>query len=435
MPNGMGDMGAMGMGMANPLLLQEMMVNNMALMAQMASSMGLLGGPPAGQFPGAPGFPMQGVMPTEMGMYPGGGMNNGFPGPSQHMRGMNTGGRGGRGMGRGRGGRPPSAPKITEEAPVAPVSQPVIAAPVPTPAPALPSNATPSINSTTPTRSGFVPPERPQSPTLCKFGLKCTNAHCRFSHPSPVATAESGVVLSNEACEQGKNCKDKDCIKAHISPAALITPGNSQSFLLTGTFLHPGVPAISETQQQQPQQQQQQPASTTHGVVACRFGSACTRPHCTFAHPTPRAFEHHGAQAQSQSHFAQQCRFGAGCTRATCAFQHPPGRVLPSAFHRGLSTSAPLVNVPTPEAGSMGPGAGGGMGMALGASPHRSVTFNHGASGAAAAAGPAKGGVKELERRVREAEERKSEAEKAVKEAEAAAANKKDESKVVAITA
>jgi len=29
------------------------------------------------------------------------------------------------------------------------------------------------------------------------------------------------MVLSNEACEQGKDCKDKDCIKSHISPAAV----------------------------------------------------------------------------------------------------------------------------------------------------------------------------------------------------------------------
>jgi hypothetical protein len=70
-----------------------------------------------------------------------------------------------------------------------------------------------------------------------------------------------------------------------------------------------------------------------------------------------------------------------------------------------------------------------GPGSAVGASPHRSVTFNHPAGATAE-----KVGVKELERRVREAEERKNEAEKAVKEAEAAA-SKKDESKVVAITA
>ena len=241
-PNAMGDMGPMGMGMDNPLLLQEMMMSHMALMAQMASSMGLLGVPPGAQFPGGPGFPMQGGMPGDVGMYPGGGMNNGFSGSSQSpMRGMNGGGRGGRGGGRGRGGQPSPGPKMTptpeDSTPAATAAQASILAPTPTLA--TPSAVAPNTNpaatvagaaSAIPSRSGYVPPERPQSPTLCKFGLKCTNALCRFSHPSPVATAESGIVLSNEACEKGKDCKDKDCIKAHVSPAVLTAPGNILSF-------------------------------------------------------------------------------------------------------------------------------------------------------------------------------------------------------------
>ena len=78
----------------------------------------------------------------------------------------------------------------------------------------------------------------------------------------------------------------------------------------------------------------------------------------------------------------------------------------------------------------------GGPGAAA-PSPHRSVTFNHPTTTAAGTTtATTTTGVKDLERRVREAEERKNEAEKAVKEAEAAAAvGKKDESKVVAITA
>ena len=82
-----------------------------------------------------------------------------------------------------------------------------------------PTAPTPAQNAPPAQRPGFIPPERPQSPTLCKFSTKCTNALCRWSHPSPVATAESGVVLSTEACEKGKNCADKDCVKSHVSPA------------------------------------------------------------------------------------------------------------------------------------------------------------------------------------------------------------------------
>ena len=225
--NGM-EMNAMA-NMGNPLLLQEIMMNQMALMAQMASSMGMLN-PTTGQFV-PPGFPMQGVMPQDPSMFPGG-MNNGMQGQMAVANGRGRGGsRPTRGSGRGRGGSvsapSPSTQKLAD-APAseaaAPLKQSVIAAP--TPVPAVPTTSTVSPTATTPQhRIPYALPERPQSPTLCKFGLKCTNPHCRYSHPSPVATPESGVVLSNEACEKGKDCKDQDCIKAHVSPAVLNPPG------------------------------------------------------------------------------------------------------------------------------------------------------------------------------------------------------------------
>lgn len=206
-PPGM-DMNAMNMGMAqaNPMMLQEMMMNQMAMMAQMASSMGIVPG----------GFPMQGAMPQDMGMFNGG--INEFP--QQHNGGPVGRGRGnGRGRGGSRVGRGGGAPVVNgqpnEQAgnEVIAAQSASISAPTPTvPTPA--QNAAPAQQ-----RPGFVPPERPQSPTLCKFSTKCTNALCRWSHPSPVATTESGVVLSTEACGKGKNCDDKDCVKSHVSPA------------------------------------------------------------------------------------------------------------------------------------------------------------------------------------------------------------------------
>ncbi|KAF8633313.1 hypothetical protein AX17_004486 [Amanita inopinata Kibby_2008] len=388
--NGM-DMNAMAAAnMANPLMLQEMMMNQMSLMAQMASSMGMLN-PATGQF-ATPGFPMQGIMPPDMGMFPGG-MNNGFQGGQ--MSGVTNGrgrgsGRGGRGTGRGRGGtvsipttsKGPEA-SVVIEAPATPSKPPVVVAPTPIPArsttPA--STAVPVVTAAPQQRIPYAYPERPQSPTLCKFSLKCTNPNCRYSHPSPVATAESGVVLSNEACDKGKECKDKDCIKAHVSPAVLNPPVEQP--------VPPSVHVHSSHVHSSP--------------VLCRFGAACTRPNCAFTHP-PR-----------NAHYAQPCRFGAACTRATCPYQHPEGRTLPSTFHRGLSANAPMVTVSTPETGSMGP-----------ASPHKSVTFNN--------SGPGTGVKEKLARQMKEIQEKKCEAEKAVKEAEAAAAaNKKDDSKPVAI--
>lgn len=364
-------------------------------------------------------------------MFPPQGGMNGFNGSPQmnnnNMNGGTTGngrGRGsgrGRGMGRGRGHAPSSSIPSSSEASTSNAAAPSqalkIVAPTPTTAtaPINPSSSATSVLSSASTtqsqqRSGFVLPERPQSPTLCKFGLKCTNAHCRYSHPSPVATAESGVVLSNEACDKGKDCKDKDCIKAHVSPAVLNPQGKSLfSFfsIPSKLTLYPAAeqPPPNSTPQLTNGASSHNNLSNGGSQIPCRFGIACTRSNCSFAHP-PRP---------QTNHFAQQCRFGAGCTRATCPFQHPEGRVLPSTFHRGLSNSAPLVNVQTPEAGSMG-----------GPSPHRSVTFNSPSSGL---------GVKaKLEQQMKEIEEKKSQAEKAVKDAEAAA-SKKEESKPVAIAA
>ncbi|KAG2137265.1 hypothetical protein BD769DRAFT_1651329 [Suillus cothurnatus] len=356
-PNGMGmpEM-AVGMGMqANPLMLQEMMLSQMALMAQMANSMGMLN----------PGMGMPGFNPMQQGgdaaMFNGGAGVNGQS--FQQMA------RGGRGRGGSRGGHISSspAPPSIEEVPT-PVSVPTsptpIAAPVPLPASAASSNA--------PLKLPYSLPQRPQSPTLCKFGIKCTNSQCRYSHPSPVATAESGVVLSTEACEKGKDCKDKDCIKSHVSPAVKNPVAGAT---------HTPVPPTATT-------------GPPQHTVACRFGGACTRPNCPYTHP-PKT-----------NHFAQQCRFGAGCTRATCPFQHPEGRVLPSTFHRGLSTTAPLVNVQAPETGSMGA-----------QSHHRSVTFNK---------------PQDVKEKLKNIEKQKEAAKRAIDEAKAAG-GKKEETKAVPI--
>lgn len=420
---GMGmDMNAMAAAnMANPIMLQEMMMNQMALMAQMASTMGIIN-PATGQF-GGQGFPMQGVMPNDMGMFQNN-MNNNFPQQQQQGGGTNgqmngTGGRGrgtgtrnGRGAGRGRGGSTSGGSGPSKIANASSMDSPIShAVPVVAPTPITPTPSTTSISATphappTQPRPAYAIPERPQSPTLCKFGPKCTNVHCRYSHPSPVATAESGVVLSNEACDQGKDCKDKDCVKAHVSPAVLNPQGkrSSNDFL---PFHHTDESSFSA---EQPTLNVTVPAPQSHHApshhtptIPCRFGAACTRPGCTFSHP---------ARA---THSAAACRFGAGCTRGNCTFQHPEGRVLPSSFHRGLSTTGPMVNVPTPETGSMG-----------GASQHRSVTFNN------------PNAMKEkLEKQMKEIQEKKDEAEKAVKEAEAAANSKKTaaDAKTVPITA
>ncbi|KAM5530480.1 hypothetical protein V8D89_015864 [Ganoderma adspersum] len=386
--NGMPGMDIAAMGMANPLMLQELMMNQMAMMSQIAGAMGIMN-PATGQF-------MNNGFPIQPGMGDMNGFNNGMGGQmAQAGEGIGRGrgrGRGGqmRGTGRGRGGHSgphggepsvsevPPAPTLATSPPQPPVP-PLSSISAPS-APAAPAAITPS-SSVGSVRPGFVAPERPQSPTLCKFNLKCTNPLCRYSHPSPVATAESGVVLSNDPCENGKGCKDKDCIKAHVSPAVL----------------NPNA-EVPKTQTYVPS-----PAPAPQGAIPCRYGLACTRPNCSFSHP-PRPSSHHSSVP---------CKFGAACTRSTCPYQHPEGRVLPTAFHRGLATTGGMSNVPAPETGS------------IGASHHKSVTFKRPDGTPTTAA--------ELEKKVKEMEERKNEAQKAI--AQAQAGQKGDASPAVPISA
>jgi nuclear polyadenylated RNA-binding protein NAB2 len=139
-----------------------------------------------------------------------------------------------------------------------------------------------------------------------------------------------------------------------------------------------------------------QPATTN--PVHCRYGAQCTRRDCPFQHPPSHPLSKAAAAA------TQPCRFGAACTRAACPYQHPEGRVLPTSFHRGVATNAPIVNVQSPQTGSMGA-----------PSPHKSVIFNTASK-------------TDIERKIKELQEEKDRTEQAVRDAEAAAAAGKKES-------
>jgi hypothetical protein len=45
-----------------------------------------------------------------------------------------------------------------------------------------------------------------------------------------VADEKTGMVLSEEACEAGRECKDAECVKSHVSPAAV----HGESFVFSG---------------------------------------------------------------------------------------------------------------------------------------------------------------------------------------------------------
>lgn len=52
-------------------------------------------------------------------------------------------------------------------------------------------------------------PTKPEQEQICKHATECSKPPCPYSHPSPVATKESGLVLSSEACEKQLDCQDK----------------------------------------------------------------------------------------------------------------------------------------------------------------------------------------------------------------------------------
>jgi hypothetical protein len=59
-------------------------------------------------------------------------------------------------------------------------------------------------------------PKEPTEDNVCKFATECKNPYCKFSHPSPVATKESGIVVSSEKCEKQLNCDNK--VRTHLLP-------------------------------------------------------------------------------------------------------------------------------------------------------------------------------------------------------------------------
>lgn len=362
---------AMAAQMTNPLILQEMMMNQMAMMAQMAGAMGMV--PPGSFIPGQPGF-------QEMGMV--NGINNGFvPSHQQRQQQQNVGRRGPH----NRGQKPQREEQPTPQFQSPPTSSPPVVAPQP-----IQSTPTPT---STQQRSTYVPPERPQSPTLCKYSLKCTNASCRYSHPSPVATQESGMVLSNDPCEQGKDCKDKDCVKAHVSPAVLSPKGERISvFFLTQSLITFSLAL---------EQNRPVPLSVAHNQppplaqMQCRYGTTCTKVGCPFLHPNSNT----------------PCRYGTGCTRANCHFQHPEGRVLPNSFHRGVSSADPTVMVTPPQTGTLhGPASSQNKTLMLSKEQKKEA----------------------LEKKMKELEAQTLELKKKTEQAEA---KKKEDGKPVAITA
>lgn len=207
-------------------------------------------------------------------------------------------------------------------------------------------------------------PSAPSSTDICRFGVACTNARCHFSHPSPVATQASGIVLRTEACPQGRACKDADCGYSHVSPAQVASDGPPTLKVLCkypvctnpscqyrhedaqGNAIPPPAlarkngaeAAAASAMETDDHDIDVQVDSATGGMaaqkmnvdaalseptprpmsgkplngsipVACKFAAACTNKYCKYVHDGRRP-----------------CKFGAKCHRPDCSFSHPPGR-------------------------------------------------------------------------------------------------------------
>lgn len=108
-------------------------------------------------------------------------------------------GRGGMRGGRGRGGHvsSPSNGHSTDNAVPGPGPTPnALLTPIVAPQPTVPGPAPQISPSVSQGRPDLTSPECLQSPTPCKFRLICTNAVCRYSHPSPVATPVSFSAMT-----------------------------------------------------------------------------------------------------------------------------------------------------------------------------------------------------------------------------------------------
>ncbi|GAA5866747.1 hypothetical protein JCM3774_001980 [Rhodotorula dairenensis] len=234
-----------------------------------------------------------------------------------------------------------------------------------------------------------VLPTKPTQDSICKHGVDCARPQCPYSHPSPVATKESGLVLSSEACEKQLKCEDKDCPKAHVSKAQLTHPPSAVS---SGTAAQvPPRPSPAAAAAVSSTATESVPLSGA-GEKPCKFGAACTRPNCVFVHPW---------DVRGDPSAQVNCRYGAACTRADCHFKHPAHRPAPYNRHKFSATfnsknaAAGSPSPATAGSGSASTGSKAGDSGAIAPKPSESAEhiserlkrFSAGGAGGAAAGG------------------------------------------------
>jgi hypothetical protein len=166
-------------------------------------------------------------------------------------------------------------------------------------------------------------PATKQRKMRCQFWPNCRNPTCRFWHPVepcknfPRCQFGDECLFIHPACQYGIACTRPGCHFAH--PQRGGGGGGHGGTMVGGRMLMPqilpmglaSVPAPPSSRSSVPCRNgyacpgRLNSCSFKHPPPACKFGTACRRMGCSFAHGTP-------------------CRNGSTCTTPGCTFVHEP---------------------------------------------------------------------------------------------------------------
>nr|XP_019011077.1 uncharacterized protein I206_04385 [Kwoniella pini CBS 10737]OCF49858.1 hypothetical protein I206_04385 [Kwoniella pini CBS 10737] len=231
-----------------------------------------------------------------------------------------------------------------------------------------------------PPKSNSTPgpiPDKPSSTALCRFSIGCSNSRCPFSHPSPVADEQTGMVLSEEPCEASKECKDAECTKSHVSPAAILGDSAGPSRLLCKyqNCTNPSCPFRHEDENGNP--------IPPPALTASKTSKPKIQPVSVAAPSSDNeddggdgdvevVMSHKGLMdgALDDTKKEVSCRYAERCTRPDCKFTHPPGRPTPKFGKQSFSAPTRTFNKSVTSTNGGGIGSGMHMSKKFGSTPN-----------------------------------------------------------------
>lgn len=141
----------------------------------------------------------------------------------------------------------------------------------------------------------------------CRHWPKCNRGRsCPYIHPTRI-------------CSSYPNCRNDGTLCTFIHPD--VNPEEAQRALETGGTLTEPTDSDSGAGKPAVQNNQWPPSSTSGpgfpgtfasaGSVPCKFGENCSKPSCTFVHPSKRIMT------------APVCKFFPNCANTACPYTHP----------------------------------------------------------------------------------------------------------------